>query len=426
MHLLYSLLLYLLVPFVVLRLLWLGKKNPHYLRRWPERFGFTRSPDADRKQIWIHAVSVGEIQAARPLVEYLQRHYPEYSILLTSVTPTGAVTAEQLFGGKISHRYIPYDLPSAISRFLDTIRPCAVLILETEIWPNLYRQCRERDIPLALINARLSEKSFRGYKFVPGLIKSTLQSVTLIAAQSSMDAERFISLGVSPDSLLVTGNLKFDIRTPHSVLEQAAAIRRVCSVHRPVWIAASTHEGEEELVLQAMQAIREQAPDCLLILAPRHPHRCPSVRQICEKRGFKTTIYTEMQDYNEKSAVIILDVLGQLVSWYGAADLAFVGGSLVPVGGHNMLEPAALGRPVICGPHVFNFREIADLLDDAGALIRINNPHELSARVLELLADANLRDQAGNRAKAVVEENQGTMARLARVLNRIIPPQATV
>jgi len=340
---------------------------------------------------------------------------------VTSTTPTGAAAASSLFSEKISHRYLPYDLPQSVARFLDTVNPAVLLVLETEIWPNLYRQCRLRNIPIALINARLSEKSFTRYRLVSGLAKPTLQAVTVLAAQSNRDAERFISLGLSRDRVQVIGNLKFDIRIPRSVLEQSAAIRRRFSVQRPVWIAASTHEGEEELILRILPRIRKIVPGSLLILAPRHPHRAPRIRELCIKKSFKTITYTSMRECNTDTDIFILDVIGQLVSYLGAADVAFVGGSLVTRGGHNMLEPAALGRPVITGPYLFNFTDTADLLAGAGALIQVENPEELAAKVCELLTDANLRDRIGNLARKVVQENQGAVERLAGVLDRVIP-----
>ena len=417
----YTLTLYLLAPFALLRLAWLGRRNPAYRRRWLERFGFTPALGPGGTLIWIHTVSVGEVQAARPLVEYLQKRYPGHRILVTTVTPSGADMAAQAFAGGVSHRYFPYDLPFAVSRFLRVIRPGVLLVFETEIWPNLYRQCRRRGIPVALVNARLSARSLKGYRLVAGLARETLSCLSVLAAQSGADADRFLSLGAPPDVVRVTGNLKFDVRIPHSVLEQAEVLRRRFSAGRPVWIAASTHEGEEKAALEAMDIIRAQRPGSLLIIAPRHPERFEEVAALAASRGYQTARYTRMDAWHDGIEVFILDTLGQLPAFYAASDVAFVGGSLVPIGGHNMLEPACLGVPVVCGRHLHNFNEITALLAGAGVLFRVDDAAQLAAVVLELLDDPNRRFALGERARQVVAENQGTINKIVKVLEEVIP-----
>jgi len=421
MHFIYSLVLYFLVPFVVIRLGYLGRKNPDYLMRWPERFGFTPVLDSRKDVIWIHAVSVGEIMAARPLVEHLLGQYTRYQILVTTITPTGAATAMQVFPGAVEHRYFPYDLPFSVARFLRIIKPRVLLVLETEIWPNLYKQCRSQHVPVALLNARLSGKSLKGYRLLSGLTKATLEQTSIIATQTAEDAQRFISIGAPPDRVVVSGNLKFDIKMPHSVFEQGQGLRNFFSVNRPVWIAASTHEGEEKIILDALKIICEQLPDSLLIIAPRQLERFRSVRDVFTQEGYKTVCYTNREEYATDVQVFVLDTFGQLPVYYAAADVAFVGGSMVPAGGHNMLEPASLGLPILSGKYLFNFSEVTRLLTGAGALSVVGNAQELAHKVVGLFGDPNLRFNLGERAKAVVTENQGSINKIVKVLEGIIP-----
>lgn len=420
MYFIYTTVLYILLPFVMLRLVWLSKKNPAYRQRWLERFGYVPALEPGKRVIWIHAVSVGEIHASKPLVEHIREHFPDCQILITTVTPTGAATAKQIYAGTIQHRYFPYDLPFAVARFLRTVRPHTLLILETEIWPNLYRQCRKSQVPVLLLNARLSERSLKGYKLVKTLTRSTLQDTTIIATQSVLDAERFMQAGAPADKVVVMGNLKFDINIAPSVIEQAEVIRRKFTVNRLIWIAASTHQGEELIVLDALARIIRAAPDSLLIMVPRHPERFRYVYDLCVKRGFNTACYSNLDAYDPAAQVFVLDVLGQLPAYYAASDIAFVGGSLVPIGGHNLLEPACLGLPIICGNYLFNFSEISRLLANADALIKVADAEQLSLKVVELFADGNQRYNMGQRAKQVVLENQGSINKIGKLLQQYI------
>jgi len=420
MYLIYTTVLYLLLPFVLLRLMWLGRKNPAYRQRWQERLGLVQPLASSGKLIWIHAVSVGEIHVSRPLVEHLQRHYPDYRILITTVTPTGEATARQIYGAAVQHRYFPYDLPFAICRFLETFRPDVLLILETEIWPNLYRYCQRSAVPILLLNARLSERSFKHYKWLKGLTAPTLQGAAVIAAQTPLDADRFVRLGASADKVIVTGNLKFDINIAAEVTGQGKLIRDQFLTNRPVWIAASTHPGEEQLVLDALVIVLKSIPDSLLIIAPRHPERSRAIYELCVKRGFQTVCYSTHTVCDASTRIFILDVLGQLPAYYAAADMAFVGGSLVPVGGHNLLEPACLGLPVISGPHLFNFTGVATLLDDVNALVRVASAEQLAQKVVILFTDAGLRADLGGRARQVVTENQGSINRVVGLLQKFL------
>lgn len=420
MRTLYSFLLTLLTPLVLLRLIWLARRNPAYLDRWPDRLGFPRALPGGSPVIWLHAVSVGEVLAARPLLDRLIEVYPQYRMVVTTTTPTGAATVRRSFGGTIEHRYFPYDLPIAVRRALRVLHPSLVVIMETELWPNYFAACAKAGVPLALVNARLSEKSARGYRRVSTLVRDTLRSATLIAAQSRADADRFLSLGADPARLIVCGNVKFDMDVPQSLREQGEALRQFFSTSRPVWIAASTHPGEEAGILEAFGALQQPFPDCLLILAPRHPERCDAVEELSRHAGFDTLRRSRREQYGGGTEVFILDSLGELPVYYACADIAFVGGSLVPVGGHNLLEPASLGVPVISGPHLFNFSSISELLLEAQAMCVVSNAAALADTVIRLLRDADLRRAMGDRARGVFLQHRGCTEVLIRNLGRVI------
>ena len=418
MRILYSLILYLSVPLVLLKLLLRGVKNPGYLERISERFGFMSKPASGLPVIWVHAVSVGEVRTAGALVNRLLRTFPRCQVLMTTITPTGAEQVRQLFDGKVAHRYLPYDLPHGVRGFLRAVNPRMLIIMETEIWPNLLYYCKRFGVPAVLVNARLSAESYRGYLRFRRFSANTLQALSHIAAQSDEDAGRFLSLGVRPGNISVAGNLKFDVEMPHGVTDQADALRRFLSVDRPVWIAASTHEGEEKLVLEAFRRVRETLADCLLIIAPRHPERFDNVYNLCRRQGFVAVKRTDDGLYDQrKTDVYLVDTLGELPVFYGCSDTAFVGGSLVPAGGHNVLEAARLGIPVISGKHTFNFREIISLFKVGDALIVVSDSSELAASVVRLLLDVNLRRGYGERGKRMVDQNQGAMDLVMSLLN---------
>jgi 3-deoxy-D-manno-octulosonic-acid transferase len=413
----YTLLLYLLSPAVLLRLAWRGLRAPAYLRRWPERFAFIEPPLGERV-IWVHAVSVGEVQAAEPLVRALLEQYGAYSILLTTVTPTGSARVTELFGNEVAHVYAPYDLPDAVARFFERVRPQLAVIMETELWPNLFHACHARRIPLLLVNARLSARSHLGYRRVRWLVHQVLGNVTQIAAQGEIDAARFIALGAEPGKVRVIGNLKFEQRISPGLLERAAVLRREWGASRPVWIAASTHEGEDELVLDVFRQLRKSFPDCLLVIVPRHPERFEAVAGLCRRRGFSVRLRSEAQPCTGDFQVFIGDSMGELPLFYAASDVAFVGGSLVRHGGHNLLEPAALGIPVVTGPHVFNFTEITRLLCIAGACRKVESVAGLERVVRGWLEDANERHAAGEYGREVVEKNRGALAAVLEMIGQ--------
>ncbi len=425
MRIIYSFIFYLLIPFIVLRLFLLGFRNSDYRDRWLERFGFPQRIASRNKIIWVHAVSVGEVQAARPLINNLLQEYSSCKILVTTMTPTGADCVKQYLAGDVTHLYIPYDLPAAVKRFVSIIDPAILLVMETELWPNLFHYCQASNIPVVIINARMSENSARGYRYFSGFTRSMLESVSLIIAQGEKDAERLIALGADKDKVNVTGNLKFDINLPHGITEQTQTLRKYLSVNRQVWIAASTHEGEEKIILDAFDKVLEKHSQCLLVIVPRHPERSASVKELCFKRGLRVLCRSDGKECDENFQVFILDSLGELPTFYAAADVAFVGGSLTEVGGHNMLEPASLGLPVITGPHVFNFQEISQLLLDEVAAWKINGADELFNRVSCLLDDAGLRRSAGERGRAIVSKKRGNVGKIMKLIRQFLSTDET-
>jgi 3-deoxy-D-manno-octulosonic-acid transferase len=416
MRVIYTLALYLLVPAVLARLLWRSRRAPDYRRRWGERFALYRAREAE-PFLWVHAVSVGEVQAAVPLVEALLARQPSHPVVVTTTTPTGSQRVQELFGGRVAHVYVPYDLPGAVGRFLNRYRPRIAVIMETELWPNLFHGCSARRIPVVVANARLSARSALGYARVRNLIRDTLAQVTVIAAQGQADADRFLDLGADRARLRVTGSIKFDLKLPASLREQAEVLRLQLGNARPVWVAGSTHEGEEEQVLEAFTRLRNSVPDCLLVLVPRHPERFARAGALCRRRGFKVASRAAQEQVEADTDVYLGDTLGELTLLYGAADVAFVGGSMVPVGGHNLLEPAALGVAVVIGPHTFNFEEITRMLEEVDGVRKVQDSDQLAGCVETLLRDANLRHNVGQRARAFVDANRGALERLLNIIS---------
>ena len=416
----YTAALYLATPLLLARLLWRGLlRNPGYRRRLGERLGLGARLGQPHGCLWVHAVSVGEAQAAVPIVKALRERRPGETILVTSTTPTGAERISQAFGAGVVHRYLPFDLPGAVARFLDRTRPRVAVVMETEIWPNLLAGCRARGVPVVMANARLSERSASGYRRFRRLFAPALGGVAAAAAQSGDDARRLASIGVPPDVIEVTGSTKFDVRLPASLREEAAALRRTWGVARGVWIAASTHEGEEEQVLDAFEQVLEALPDSLLVLVPRHPERFGAVAALVRRRGVEPAMRSRRPVDCTGARVFIGDTMGELPLFYAAADVAFVGGTLVETGGHNMLEPAALGLPVLFGPHVFNFAEIGRRLVEAGGAERVGGPASLGRAVAGYLEDANRRHAAGERGRAFVESNRGARDRVLAMIEAL-------
>lgn len=421
MRALYTLTMYLVTPVILYRLATRGLKMPGYYGRWLERFGYFKSPGVEGS-LWVHAVSVGEVNAAAPLIDALRARYADRLFVVTTVTPTGSDRVRQLWGDKVFHVYLPYDLPAAIRRFLDRIRPSLAVIMETEIWPNLFLECRDRDLPIVIANARLSEKSLRGYGPVRSLAREAIRCARYVAAQSQIDYERFLALGTDPARLEIVGNLKFDMRVPEGLAEQSATWRENWGTLRPVWIAASTHEGEELEVLEAHSRVMSRFPDALLLVAPRHPERFKPMAQLCRSYGFSTATRTEDGLPGSRIQCFVLDTLGELVPFLAAADVAFVAGSLDPIGGHNVLEPAALGVPVLVGPHTHNFSEVTDLLLERGAARRIADAEALAKALQSLLADPEARRMMGEAGIEAVTGSRGAVARSLQRIAEILPP----
>ena len=407
---LYTLLLYLLLPLVLLRLLWRSVKAPDYRRRWAERFGIF-APPADWGGLWVHAVSVGEVQAILPLIRQVLAQNPALPITVTTTTPTGSARVREQLDDQVFHVYLPYDLPPALTGFIRRVRPRALLMVETEIWPNLLYLCRRHGIYTLLANARLSEKSARRYARLGRFTRQTFVGIDHIAAQAEADAARFRELGVPAERVSVTGSIKFDMRIPASLEERVEVLRRDWG-GRPVWVAGSTHEGEDELVLFAHHQVLERFPEALLILVPRHPERFERVGGLCKRERLRMARRSRSSEYDGTTQVYLGDTMGELPVMLGSADVAFIGGSLVPTGGHNMLEAAAQGVAVCFGPHVFNFATISRMLIEEGAAVQVESESALAGQVVAWFENASARAEMGENGRRVVAQNRGALQRL--------------
>ena len=421
---LYSLLFHLLLPVIVLRLFLRGRKAPAYRQRLGERFAFL--PALQPGGIWVHAVSVGESIAAVPLVRELLARYPHLPITLTCMTPTGSERIRALFpegeyGGRVQHCYLPYDLPWAAAAFLRQLRPRLAVIMETELWPNYIHQCHRRGIPVALANGRLSARSARGYGRLRRLTAPMLAEMDMLAVQTETEAQRFIDLGARAEAVQVTGSIKFDIAVDVSVRDAARALRdQWQATGRPVWIAASTREGEDAPVIAAHRQLLASHPDALLILVPRHLERFDSAATQLQDAGLRHVRRSSGAAVTADVQVLLGDSMGELLFLYALADIAYVGGSLVETGGHNPLEPTALGLPVIMGPHRFNFLEITTQLREQGALLEVLDAEALAVAVAGLMDDPQRAAAMRDAGQVVFKRNQGALARLLDALGRLI------
>ncbi len=414
---LYSLLIYCAVPFAFAAVLWRGLRDRSYWQGLSERFGWGLRLNS-APAIWLHAVSLGEMSAAAPLVRALRSRYPENPLVLTSATPTGRARARSLFGDNVDVRFLPYDTPGAVARFLDRVRPRLAIIMETELWPNLFKECERRGVPLVLASARLSAKSISRYRRLDRLFRGIFSASSLIAAQTDLDAERFIAIGAQSARTRVMGNIKFDLELSAGVIDQGRELRASFGSARPTWIAGSTHAGEEEQVLAAHEELRGST---LLILVPRHPDRFRAVADLLSSRGVRFTRRSSGILPDSATQVILVDSVGELAAFYASADVAFVGGSLVPIGGHNLLEPAALGLPVLTGPYQSNGQDIARLLLQQGAALQVADAQELAAALTRLLADPKERQRIGAIGRHIVESNRGSVARLLELIEPLMP-----
>lgn len=421
-RLLYTLAYTLLLPLILLRMLWRSRKSPAYRQRWLERFGVFPVPALSRQHpvIWLHAVSVGETLAAVPLVKSLQARHPHWQWVITTTTPTGSERVRAVFGGQVFHVYAPYDLPLFVRAFLQRTHPAICLIMETELWPNVLHQCHIHRIPSMVANARLSEKSARGYAKLAPLTRSMLAEVDMIASQQQADGERFIALGLPAGKLRITGSIKFDLKLDDTLRQHATQLHDHWSLNgtRPVWLAASTHQGEDAIILDAFSVLKKTWPDLLLVIAPRHPERFHTVTAQCEQQ-WVTLRHSMATPVTTKTDVVIGDTMGELLAFYGAADIAFVGGSLTASGGHNMIEPAAWACPIISGPSVYNFTEVVRMLQDHQAIAIVQDSHALAHTVAHWLQDPALRRDSGQRAKQVVDANRGALEKLCLLVEEI-------
>lgn len=412
---LYTLLYGLLLPAVLLRLYWRGCKAPQYRQRWLERLGFYQMPSR-QGVIWIHAVSVGEVEAAFPLIAHFRHSHPQLPILVTTTTPTGSARVRAALAGQVEHVYLPYDLPFVIERFLKCFRPRLAVMMEKEIWPNLFAASAAQNIPLFIVNARLSARSARSYRKIPGLVKPALACVTMVAVQTEEDRLRFIEIGAAPQQVQVLGNIKFDVTIDAAVIAEGRALKQQLFAKRWVWIVASTHQGEEETFLALYPVLKVTIPELLLLIVPRHPERFQTVKKLCEQQGLAVVMRSEQRQCHEQTDVYIADSMGELKMLYAAADLAFVGGSLVPVGGHNVLEPAAIGIPVLFGPEMFNFQEIAERILALEGAIQCRDRQAIIDAVLGVYRDIAFRNRLIDNGRLFVENNQGATKRVAGLL----------
>lgn len=418
---LYTLLYALLLPVILLRLLWRSRQAPAYRQRWRERFGCFPTPafDCSKPVLWLHAVSVGETLAAVPLIKTLQNQHPDWQWVVTTTTPTGSERVRAVLGDSVFHVYAPYDLPIFLSHFLQRVKPAMLIVMETELWPNMVHCCYQNQIPVLIANARLSAKSARGYGKFSALTRSMLREITRVAAQQHADGERFVQLGLPRENLTVTGSIKFDLTIDAATQQKAAALRMQWSNNnrRKVWLAASTHQGEDGILLAAFAQLKKTFPDLLLVLVPRHPERFASVTQQCTAAGFTVLRHSEQKIPAPETDIVVGDTMGELLAFYGAADIAFVGGSLVPVGGHNLIEPAAWACPTLSGPQLFNFSEVETLFRDNNALAIADSAEQIATQITQWLRDDTLRYGFGERAKAVADSNRGALESLCSLID---------
>ncbi|MGR8979390.1 MAG: lipid IV(A) 3-deoxy-D-manno-octulosonic acid transferase [Gammaproteobacteria bacterium] len=419
MRTLYSAAFYLLIPLILLRLRWRGIKAPLYRRRWAERFAIYGNLTVPGV-IWFHAVSVGEAEALFPLVRQIQKQHPQNPLLITTTTPTGSARIKSVLKDSVIHVYLPYDLPCVVNRFMRCFQPKLAVIMETEIWPNLFAACGKRRIPLFLVNARLTEKSVRGYLKIPALIRPALAQVDFIAAQSTDDVTRFIKVGAPAECVENFGNMKFDVEISQDTVASGLRLKNELFNARFVWLIASTHKDEEIIFINLYKTLKLKIPELLMVLVPRHPERFTEVEKLCVQNRLSLITRTSGSACSVDTDVFLVDTMGELKMFYGAADIAFVGGSMVPRGGHNILEPAAMGVPVMFGPYMVNFQEIAEGLLAQNAALQCRTNDEIYEAVIRLHSDYDFRDALVKKSKAFKQNNEGAIAKIVALINQCI------
>lgn len=417
MRALYNILAYMSMPFIIIRLWLKSRRLPEYRQHVAQRFSFIQQLNGC---IWVHAVSLGESIAAAPIIEKLLQRYPGDNLLVTNMTPTGLGHIQRVFADKVHSCYLPYDIPVLVKRFLNATKPKIAIIMETELWPSCLHQCYQCGIPVMLANARLSERSAKGYAHFNSFTRSMMNELSCVAAQAEVDGQRFLDLGLAKEKLHITGSVKFDIEVADKDLEKGKALREFFGKERQVWVAASTHPGEEAQVLLAHQALLKKFPDALLVLVPRHPDRFDEVALLLEKHQWAFARRSQEQGVTNKTQVYLADTLGEMMAFYAACDIAFVAGSFKAIGGHNVLEPAALAKPVITGPELFNFQKATDLLRHAHAMKVVSDEVALAEVLGDLFQLPEMQRKLGVAALDVVEANRGALDRQVALIEKLL------
>ena len=418
LRLFYTLVFIIALPVIFYRLWAKDKKVPGYRIRWPERFGISNLCQEERPIVWVHAVSVGEVVAATPIIRRLLQN-PNVAVMVTTMTPTGSTRVLETFGQQVLHIYAPYDLPWTVAAFLRRVHPRMVIIMETELWPNMLHECAKQHLPTILANARLSERSARGYQFFAKTSRALLRCLTHVAVQNQEDGERFLELGLPLDKLTVTGSVKFDLDLPQSLIDSAAALKLRYGKERVILIAASTHEGEDQIILEAFGKIQRQYPHLLLILVPRHPERFNDVVELCQRR-YKTLRRSSGQLPSKETQIIVGDTMGEMMMLYGCADIAFVGGSLIERGGHNMIEAAYWALPILCGPYTFNFADISKRLLACGGMVTVYDAQTFANQASHWLDDPASRLEVGQNAKYFTDQNRGATDKVMALVEQYL------
>lgn len=418
MRFIYTLIFIIALPVIFYRLWVKDKKVPGYRIRWPERFGIYPAPSQLKPIVWVHAVSVGEVVAATPVVKRLLLN-DRVQVMITTMTPTGSTRVIETFGKQVLHVYAPYDLPWTVAAFLRRTKPILAMIMETELWPNMLHECAKRHLPTILANARMSERSARGYLRFRKTSQALVNCLSHVAVQNAEDGTRFIRLGLTPDKLSQTGSVKFDVQIPADLNRTAQALKLAYG-DRPILVAASTHEGEDAILLTALHHILEHVPNALMVIVPRHPERFDDVSALCRNR-FACVRRSQGQTPTATTQIVIGDTMGEMMLFYGIADIAFVGGSLIERGGHNMIEAACWGLPILCGPHTFNFADISKRLIACGGMITVHNAEELAQQANAWFNHPEQRHTVGQNARAFTDQNRGAVSRLMTLVEQYLP-----